>query len=179
MIMALSYIAIWLTIYCMYLTHVPYILLSVPVSPPDNVTNTEISTTSLSFVWGEVPCGSRAGVVTGYRYKLVNVETGVETTGSTINMQVRLADLMSCTGYNFSVAGRTNVGTGPFSEPLRVTTAVDGKAIRCNLTKYPGSLLSNCTGLFRHNEETWSRSISLFDFYVTWLVSKMLHCKLS
>ena len=37
-------------------------------------------------------------------------------------------------------------------------------AIRWILNNSPGSLHLNCTGLFRHSEGTWSRSISLLSF---------------
>ena len=100
-----------------------------PVSPPDNVQNTEVTKTSLSFAWGDVPCGSRAGMIAGFDYNLTNLNTRQMQKGSTgpNAKQVTISGLDSCTMYNFSVAAKTSEGTGPYSAPVQVSTQVEGK----------------------------------------------------
>ncbi|XP_072019232.1 phosphatidylinositol phosphatase PTPRQ-like [Amphiura filiformis] len=124
---------------------------AVPVNPPADVRNTVTAKKSLSFAWGEVPCGSRSGMISGYEYTLTNMKTGEVESGTTSFSvkQVTLSGLVECTTYNFTIAGRTSVGIGPYSTPLQVTTA----------TEVPGSVeMIGFPGVinFDQTEVTWT-----------------------
>ena len=75
--------------------------------------------TRLYFSWSAIPCGSRNGDITGYKYELREGDTNngrVVFGPSTI--QVLIADIisLSCgTTYRFGVAGINSAGTGPYS----------------------------------------------------------------
>ncbi|XP_022092290.1 receptor-type tyrosine-protein phosphatase T-like [Acanthaster planci] len=96
-----------------------------PSAPPDNVTSFNVSDNSVSFRWGEVPCGSRGGVVTQYRYQLSSTNnTGGAESASSNEMFVRIDDdVLPCTNYSFQVAAVTMLGPGPYSNLTSVTTS--------------------------------------------------------
>ena len=105
---------------------------SVPTGSPDNVQNTDVAIDSLGFAWDAILCGSRGGVVSRYSYKFINTASLEEQTGNVARgrLDVSFSGLTPCTTYNFSVAGKTSTGAGPYSEALRVATSVIGKATK-------------------------------------------------
>ena len=82
---------------------------------------------SLTFSWGEVPCGDRRGVITQYFYQLsdVNDVPMASVNGDTSNRNVTIQNgLSQCATYRFRVRANPN---GPFSDPVEAMTTSSGK----------------------------------------------------
>ena len=90
-----------------------------------------VTSSTITVVWGEVPCIHQNGDITGY-----SVQYGVMGSGSTENMTVdgdssggmaTISGLEAATMYEYQVAGRTIVGPGQYSSPM--TTLTSGTTI--------------------------------------------------
>ncbi|XP_072048542.1 receptor-type tyrosine-protein phosphatase F-like [Amphiura filiformis] len=66
-------------------------------------------TTTLTFAWDEVECGSRGGIHT-YKY---SINTAPPTTGTTTSTSQVIDNLLPCTTYEFQVKASTSAGDGP------------------------------------------------------------------
>ena len=99
-------------------------LLTVPSSPPEKLTVTEVSTRYISYSWDQPPCGQRNGIIQQYSY---SIAPGGE--GSTTESTVTVLDLNPCTEYNFTLFAETSVGKGPAGS-ISKTTETDGKPIQ-------------------------------------------------
>ncbi|XP_038068801.1 angiopoietin-1 receptor-like [Patiria miniata] len=87
----------------------------VPFSPPQQVTVTSTSKSSLTFSWSQPACGSRGGIITGYSYKLSGPGSQLILDVSTAE-QVEIDGLIPFTNYSFQVAANTSAGAGPYSD---------------------------------------------------------------
>ncbi|XP_071799173.1 receptor-type tyrosine-protein phosphatase T-like [Asterias amurensis] len=95
-----------------------------PTEPPLNVGNTHVVKRSLEFDWSPPPCRSRRGDITGYSYRLVNLDRDDNNIrGDTENTQVTIENLVPYTLYSFHVLARTAAGDGPYSQGLEVRTS--------------------------------------------------------
>ncbi|XP_072048335.1 uncharacterized protein [Amphiura filiformis] len=81
----------------------------VPVTVPGNIRVTLHGTTTLSFAWDEVECGSRGGIHT-YKY---SINTTPPTNGTTTSTSQVIDNLFPCTTYEFKVKASTSAGDGP------------------------------------------------------------------
>ncbi|XP_022097174.1 receptor-type tyrosine-protein phosphatase F-like [Acanthaster planci] len=100
---------------------------AVPTEPPSDVINTSRQKQGLRFEWQPPPCLGRRGVITGYGYRLLDLERGgadiTENTPS-YERQAEISGLVPCTLYSFQVLARTAAGDGPYSEAIRLRTGL-------------------------------------------------------
>ena len=98
---------------------------SAPSAPPNSVSASGDTSSSITVQWGPVYCINRNGDITGY-----SVRYGVEGSGSTQTMNVSggatggatISGLDSDTTYFIEVAGENSAGIGVYSDPLVVDT---------------------------------------------------------
>ena len=92
---------------------------------------------SIGVRWGLVDEIDRNGIITMYEVLYVPMETFDGAIGSlTTNVSdlaTPLRDLEEYVNYTIFVRAYTNVGAGPYSDPMRVLTPQDGKILNCSL----------------------------------------------
>ena len=108
---------------------------TVPAHPPENVTATANSSTTIIVMWGEVVPIDQNGVITMYEVMYAPLEVFVGAIGTGIknvtshSSSVVLTDLEEYVFYNISVRAYTQVGHGNFSSPTTQRTNEDGKIL--------------------------------------------------
>ena len=96
-----------------------------PASPPENLTVTALSSTSLSLSWLPPPSIDQNGIIQEYRVTITEFETGnVRELTSTATTLV-VPSLHPYYNYECVVSAYT-VGQGPFTENVTVQTFEDG-----------------------------------------------------
>ena len=110
------YMSVRQRVYC-------FIIIIAPSEAPSSVTNGTITVTSITVLWQEVTCLGRNGNITGYI--VCTMRTGergilVEVAGDV--MEATVSGLYMATEYTVQVAAMNSVGTGPYSDPLEITT---------------------------------------------------------
>ncbi|CAI8037924.1 Receptor-type tyrosine-protein phosphatase F [Geodia barretti] len=99
-----------------------------PSAPPSEVMVASVTSSTITVVWGEVPCIHQNGAITGY-----SVQYGVMGSGSTESMAVdgdssggmaTISGLEAATMYEYQVAGRTSAGPGEYSSTMTTLTSV-------------------------------------------------------
>ena len=91
-----------------------------PSAAPSSVALTDVTSSTITVQWGEVPCIHQNGVITGY-----SVQYRVVVSGNTHTMSVdggtttetTIGSLMSSTTYSVQVAAVNSEGTGVYSDP--------------------------------------------------------------
>lgn len=98
---------------------------AVPVSPPQNVSITEVSVLSVALSWEHPAMEHQNGLITGY---IVTVYRGSELKSrkETADNSTTIASLNANTHYMLSVAAETDVGTGPYSDTVHFKTKIHG-----------------------------------------------------
>ena len=66
------------------------------------------------------------GPIVGYTVRVVRVDNGDTVEFDTTNTTLMVDSLVPYTSYEWTVAARTSVGTGPFSSPVTERTLQDG-----------------------------------------------------
>jgi hypothetical protein len=105
----------------------------VPASPPDDVTVTAVSSTSINVAWDIVPPIDQNGVITMYEVLYEPLETfnGSITSNTTTvdgaERSVVLVDLEEDVNFTISVRAFTSVGEGPYSAGIMEMTNEDGE----------------------------------------------------
>ena len=108
-----------------YVVFIPFpVSLQVPSASPANVRLTEMTSASLTYHWGEVPCGDRRGVIYDYEYELRRAD-GQTISDHTNGRTVTLYFLTPNTTYSFHVAARNSAGVGGVSSGVRSTTLAE------------------------------------------------------
>ena len=107
-----------------------HIFYAVPVSPPDNVTAVNISSTAIRVPWDPVPAIDQNGVITRYEVEY-NQTTFIEvsmyntTTVNSTTLMVDLTGLEEYVEYSIRVRAYTSVGAGPYSNVVVEITQED------------------------------------------------------
>ena len=104
-------------------------ILSVPRSPPTNVTAQSTGNTSLIASWKPVPPGHEQGIILGY--KIVYADTAQSQTNTSIIvcssiLSVNLTSLQVYTNYCVQVLAFTMAGEGVLSECIVARTDEGG-----------------------------------------------------
>ena len=105
-------------------------LISVPSAPPQNVSITSLSSSSLKVSWSNVPLEYRNGEITGY---VVIFHDVLESTSENITIHnqsqfVFVKDsLRKYHNYSVRVAAKTSVGLGKYSSWIETKTLEDSK----------------------------------------------------
>ena len=98
----------------------------VPSAGPVGVEVGEVTSSSITVQWGEVPCIHQNGVITGYSVKYEVMGSGdtpqtMAVDGASVN-ETTIDNLMSSTTYSVQVAAVNSEGTGVYSDPITATT---------------------------------------------------------
>ena len=110
---------------------------TVPSEAPASVTNGTITVTSITVLWQEVTCLGRNGNITGYIVRTMRTgenDIVVEVAGDV--MEATVSGLYMATEYTVQVAAMNSVGTGPYSDSLKITS-------RCMLINFHISNILN------------------------------------
>ena len=99
------------------------IVSTAPSGSPSSFRRAVITPNNITVQWGETPCLSRNGVITGYIVRALRngrvertVSVGGNTSGATIS------GLIPSTTYGVQVAGVNSAGTGPFTSSISIRT---------------------------------------------------------
>ena len=96
---------------------------TVPSAPPNSVSVSHVTSSTITIQWGRVNCSHHNGYLTGY-----SVRYGVQGSQNTQIMNVSeqntatISKLITSATYGIEVAAINNVGVGMFSQILKVTT---------------------------------------------------------
>ena len=96
---------------------------TVPSAPPNSVSVSDVTASTITIQWGRVNCSHHNGHLTGY-----SVRYGVQgyPHAQTVNVSRRSAttilNLTFLTTYEIEVAAMNSVGTGVFSPVITATT---------------------------------------------------------
>ena len=101
-----------------------------PSSAPENVREVEVTSTSITILWDQVPCIEQNSEITGYIVRYSN-STGETQMAAVQNSQIFTASgLTPNTAYSFQVAAVNSDGEeGPYSSVLDSPTI--GKSNFC------------------------------------------------
>ena len=100
-----------------------HVSLVAPSGAPQNLSSSNTSTSSFILRWEEPPLEVQNGEIIGYNITVTNrVEKTLPLLMDTANTTLIVSSLNDSTLYKVSVAARTRVGVGPFSEPISITT---------------------------------------------------------
>ena len=75
--------------------------------------------------WDTIECIERNGILTGYTV-VFQEQGGANVPGNTVNRTFSATGLTPFTNYTFRVAGVNDVGTGPFTDIITITTDEEG-----------------------------------------------------
>ena len=116
------------TCICVCIWHIAYHI-TVPSGYPQNFQILPTSSRSIELQWEPPLIESKNGIITEYTIRQV---TGDQDEYYATNAtHFELTDLIPNTGYTFTIAASTSVGTGPYSPIVNVITPEDGKCMRC------------------------------------------------
>ncbi|XP_022097247.1 receptor-type tyrosine-protein phosphatase delta-like [Acanthaster planci] len=96
-----------------------------PVAPRAQPTTVEVSSVgqrNLTFTWNPLLCRNRGGVITGYKYMLINLNSRTNITGTVTGEEVVFDQLIPFTSYSFQVAATNAAETGPYSDAVNTRT---------------------------------------------------------
>ena len=94
----------------------------VPSAGPVGVRVGEVTSSTITVQWGEVPCIHQNGVITGYSVKYEVMGSGDTMTMAASVNETTIDNLMSSTTYSIQVAAVNSEGTGVYSDPITATT---------------------------------------------------------
>ena len=80
---------------------------------------------SITVTWGTIECIEHNGIITGYTV-VFQEQGGANVPGNTVDRTFSATGLTPFTNYTFQVAGVNDVGTGPFTDIITITTSEDG-----------------------------------------------------
>ena len=75
--------------------------------------------------WDTIECIERNGIITGYPVEFQE-QGGANVPGNTVDRTFYAGGLTPFTSYTFQVAGVNDVGTGPFTDIITITTDEEG-----------------------------------------------------
>ena len=94
-----------------------------PSAPPNNLTEVNKTSSSVTISWGEVPCQDQNSVIVGYKVLYGTVTSGVGGTVATSGRALTVNGLSPYTNYSIEVSAVNSDGAmGPYSSPLFVVT---------------------------------------------------------
>ena len=98
--------------------------LTVPSASPQNVVAEGITSTTITLTWSVIECINRNSLVSSYivRFGVLSDSNRIEITGVNSTF-LNITNLIPNTLYSFEVAGESEFGRGPFSDPAIARTA--------------------------------------------------------
>lgn len=107
---------------------IKYCCTTVPSAPPEDVSVSPLSPTSISLTWSPPPVDSQNGVIREYRINITEVDTGRVILLNSTTTSLTVPALHPYYTYLCSIAAST-IASGPFTEVIIVTTPEDGMYI--------------------------------------------------
>lgn len=101
-----------------------------PKDSPKSVSGGFLSETIIYVTWSIIPVPSQNGIILSYEIAYRKKDSEEEWNLKTVNgqtLRVEIARLDYYTLYNFKVAGRTEAGMGPYSDPISIRTDANSK----------------------------------------------------
>lgn len=97
---------------------------AVPSEPPQNLQYTKVTTHSITLTWEPPPLSAQNGVIIGYTIQVLKVDDNTSFNDFQVSKEPSLTvtGLDDDTTYNFSVAGNTSIGAGPYSMHISTKT---------------------------------------------------------
>ena len=105
-----------------------FLTFSVPDGPPENISGSATSSTSIKVTWDPPKRNIQNGYIVQYRVTITETETNTVSRSNVTGTSLTVTSLHPYYVYMFSVAAVT-VGIGPYSDGVNVTTDEDGKLI--------------------------------------------------
>ena len=90
-----------------------------PSAAPTNVSVSEVTSSSITVQWGEVPCFEQNGDITGY---IVQYGSQTQSLSGGSVTETTISDLSPSTTYNVRVTAVNDADTGPFSNTISIMT---------------------------------------------------------
>ena len=101
---------------------------AVPTAPPRNFVATVTGTNSVEFYWQPPAIDDHNGILSYYQLRVEdNTFNLTDITINTTNTSYTIDTLEEYIRYSCQVAAATDVGIGPFSTPIEITTLQDGE----------------------------------------------------
>lgn len=104
-----------------------------PSGPPLNATPTTVTSRSIVLQWEPPLPEDRNGPITSYSINVSVVDTGETLALTSITPLLYLDMLLPYTEYAFTIAAHTEVGYGPSSTAISITTLEEGKITHNNI----------------------------------------------
>ena len=106
----------------------PFNSMTVPTAPPQNFVAVVTGTTSVVFTWQPPLIDDHNGLISYYQLKLVDGSFNLtDITINTTNTSYAIGDLEEYIRYSCQIAAATDIGVGPFTVPIEITTLQDGR----------------------------------------------------
>ena len=106
-----------------------FVLHAVPSAPPLNFTASVNGTTSVLFNWQPPSLDDRNGILSYYQLRLVDQSFNLtDLMFNTTNTNFNIDTLEEYIRYSCFVAAATDVGLGPYTDPIEITTLQDCKS---------------------------------------------------
>ena len=121
----------------MHFSAIHCIYFLVPSAAPSDISVTNVLSTTIELMWGEVPENNRNGIITEYniRFRQLTFETNhynwVYMTVPASNLTTQLTGLLEYVTYYIQISASTSVGIGPFSDEVNTTTLEDCELTNC------------------------------------------------
>ena len=80
---------------------------------------------SITVTWDTIECIECNGIITGYTV-VFQEQGGANVPGNTVDRTFSATELTPFTNYTFQVAGVNDIGTGPFTDIITITTDEEG-----------------------------------------------------
>ena len=103
---------------------------TVPTAPPQNFSAIVTGTTSVEFSWQPPLIDDHNGLISYYQLRLVDESFNLtDITINTTNMSYSIDNLEEYIRYSCQIAAATDIGVGPFTVPIEITTWQDGNKL--------------------------------------------------
>ena len=97
-----------------------------PSAPPTMALTSSITSNGFIISWNPPGYNDQNGVITYYSISLVEVETGSIFQYTSYTTTLTIQSLHPAYIYQYRIAAYT-IGLGPYSDPINITTAEEGK----------------------------------------------------
>ncbi len=102
-------------------------MIAVPSGPPQDEVIHNITAKSVTFSYNPPLAHEQNGIITKYKIELTNLDLGIKSHYELSDQKLLIENLKPYTVYEITIAGRTAIGYGPFSQQKTFRTLESGK----------------------------------------------------